>query len=82
MPPHCTLCSRRQEQSCTLCSFILDVFMDFVSEIKARPVAEIIAAIGAPERTVYSWKMAERLPPEWVQSLVLRALKKTRPKKS
>lgn len=50
--------------------------MDFVSEIKARPAAEIVAAIGAPERTVYSWKMGERLPPEWVQRLVIAALKK------
>jgi hypothetical protein len=53
--------------------------MDFVSEIKARPVAEIVSAIGAPERTVYSWKMGDRLPPDWVQRLILKALKKRSP---
>jgi hypothetical protein len=53
--------------------------MDFVTEIKTRPVAELVAAIGAPERTIYSWKMGERLPPEWVQRLILKALKKRSP---
>jgi len=55
--------------------------MDFVTEIKTRPVAELAAAIGAPERTIYSWKMGERLPPDWVQRLVLKALKKRSPTK-
>ena len=48
--------------------------MDFLTEIKARPAAEIVAAIRAPERTVYSWKMGERLPPAWVQWLILKSL--------
>jgi succinate dehydrogenase flavin-adding protein (antitoxin of CptAB toxin-antitoxin module) len=53
--------------------------MDFVSEIKRVGVAEAVRVLGCPERTAYSWVMGERLPPEWVQKLVISRLRKIRP---
>lgn len=50
--------------------------MDFVEIVRGRSVAEIVELLGAPERTVYSWRMGERLPPEWVQRLVVARLKR------
>ena len=55
--------------------------MDFVSECKRVGVAEVVRVLGCPERTAYSWIMGERLPPDWVQRLVLKALKKRSPTK-
>ncbi len=52
--------------------------MDFVSEINAYPVAKIAAALGAPERTIYAYKMGERLPPVWVQHLIVREIRRKR----
>lgn len=75
-------CAALRKSFLAHCAFFFLVGgMDFVTEIKARPVAELVAAIGAPERTIYSWKMGERLPPDWVQRLVLKALKKRSPTK-
>ena len=53
----------------------MDSGMDFVSECKRVGAAEIVRRIGCPERTAYSWIMGERLPPEWVQALVVARLK-------
>lgn len=53
--------------------------MDFVKEIKKWTAAQVIEALDCPERTVYSWRMSERLPPEWVQRLVLKEMKRRRP---
>lgn len=55
--------------------------MDFVSEIKRVGVAEVVRVLGCPERTAYSWVMGDRLPPEWVQKLVISRLRKIRPTK-
>lgn len=49
--------------------------MDFVSECKRVGVAEVVRVLGCPERTAYSWIMGDRLPPEWVQKMVLAKLK-------
>jgi len=48
--------------------------MDFVRELEPWSAAHIAEALGCPERTVYAWKMGERLPPEWVQRLVISRL--------
>jgi DNA-binding transcriptional regulator YiaG len=53
--------------------------MEFVRELEPWSAAHIAETLGCPERTVYSWKMGERLPPDWVQRLVIARLKKTRP---
>lgn len=53
--------------------------MDFVQELEPWSAAEIAKHLGCPERTVYAWRMGERLPPEWVQRLVIAYLKKKRP---
>lgn len=50
--------------------------MDFVELVRSIPVGDIVASLGAPERTVYSWRMGDRLPPEWVQRLVVARLKR------
>lgn len=57
----------------------MDFIMAFVSECKRVGAAEIVRLVGCPERTAYSWIMGDRLPPEWVRSLVLARLKKARP---
>lgn len=53
--------------------------MDFVTGLKPWTVAKIVEVIGVPERTVYSWRMGERLPPPWVQRLVLDRMKRVKP---
>ena len=53
--------------------------MDFVKEIKRVGVAEVVRVLECPERTAYSWVMGDRLPPEWVQKLVISRLRKIRP---
>ena len=53
--------------------------MDFVKAIEPWSVAQIAQILGCPERTVYAWRMGDRLPPEWVQRLVIARLKKARP---
>ena len=50
--------------------------MNFVSQCKAAGAAEIVRRVGCSERTAYSWLMGDRLPPDWVQRLVLAKLKK------
>jgi hypothetical protein len=50
--------------------------MDFVTECKRVGATEIVRVLGCPERTAYSWIMGERLPPEWVQRLILARLKR------
>jgi len=53
--------------------------MDFPAEIKKFTASDIVRVIGCPERTAYSWIMGEKFPAEWVQRLILKALKRTRP---
>jgi|GEM_PF-5790672 len=53
--------------------------VDFVKSLEQWSAVKIAEILGCPERTVYSWKMGERLPPEWVQRLVLDRLKKVKP---
>ena len=48
--------------------------MDFTRKLESWTAPEIMRAIGCPERTAYSWKKGERLPPEWAQRLVLERL--------
>jgi hypothetical protein len=51
--------------------------MDFKGEIKRFAPEDIMRVVGCPRRTAFSWVMGERLPPVWVQRLVLRALART-----
>lgn len=53
--------------------------MDFVEALKPWSAAKIAEVLGCPERTVYAWRMGERLPPEWVQRLVLERMKRVKP---
>lgn len=53
--------------------------MDFVTALKPWTVAKIVETLGCPERTVYSWRMGDRIPPEWVQRLVVERMKKVKP---
>lgn len=42
--------------------------------------AEIIAVLGCPQATAYSWKRSEspRTPPGWLQPIILRELRRSR----
>lgn len=42
--------------------------------------AEIIAVLGCPQATAYSWKREKspRTPPDWLQPLILRELRRSR----
>lgn len=53
--------------------------MDFVKELKPWSVPKIVEILGVPERTAYSWRMGDRLPPEWVQKLVIDRMKRVKP---
>lgn len=53
--------------------------MAFVDDLKPWSVAKTCEVLGIPERTVYSWRMGERLPPEWVQRLVVERMKRVKP---
>lgn len=53
--------------------------MDFVEALKPWTVPKIVEILGCPERTVYSWRMGERLPPVWVQTLVVDRMKRVKP---
>lgn len=53
--------------------------MAFVDDLKPWSAAKIAEVLGCPERTVYAWRMDERLPPEWVQKLVLERMKRVKP---
>lgn len=53
--------------------------MDFGEALKPWSATRIAQALGCPERTVYAWRMNERLPPEWVQRLVLERLRRIKP---
>lgn len=53
--------------------------MAFVDDLKPWMAAKIAEVLGCPERTVYAWRMGERLPPEWVQRLVLERMKRVKP---
>jgi hypothetical protein len=53
--------------------------MDFVKELKPWSVPKIVEILGVPERTAYSWRMGDRLPPEWVQRLVIERMKRVKP---
>lgn len=53
--------------------------MDFVKEIKKWSATKMVEVLGCPERTAYSWRMGERLPPEWVQRLILDRMKRVKP---
>lgn len=53
--------------------------MDFVTELKPWTVGKICETIGVPVRTVYSWRMGERLPAPWVQRLVVDRMKRVKP---
>jgi antitoxin HicB len=57
----------------------MDNPMDFVKALEPWTVPKIVEILGVPERTVYSWRMGERLPPEWVQRLVLERMKRVKP---
>lgn len=52
--------------------------MDFVEALKPWTVPKLVEILGCPERTVYSWRMGERLPPEWVQRLVIERMKRVK----
>lgn len=47
----------------------------FAQAVASRPVPEIVKALGCPVRTAFSWKSGERLPPEWLQKLIMDRLK-------
>lgn len=49
--------------------------MEFVKAIAPFKAAQIVEILGCPERTAFAWLRGERLPPEWVQRLVLEKLK-------
>lgn len=53
--------------------------MEFVKALEPWTVPKIVEVLGVPERTVYSWRMGERLPPDWVQRLVLERMKRVKP---
>lgn len=53
--------------------------MAFLDDLKHWTAAKIAETIGCPERTVYAWRKGERLPPEWVQRLVLERMKRVKP---
>lgn len=53
--------------------------MAFVDDLKPWSARLIARTLGCPERTVYAWRMGERLPPEWVQRLVLERMKRVKP---
>ena len=53
--------------------------MNFVTALKPWSVAKLVEVLGVPERTVYSWRMGDRLPPEWVQRLILERMKRVKP---
>lgn len=57
----------------------LDSAMNFVTALKPWSVAKLVEVLGCPERTVYSWRMGDRLPPEWVQRLILERMKRVKP---
>jgi hypothetical protein len=44
--------------------------MSFVEWICSIPVSEFCRITGAPLSTVYSWRNAERTPPEWLQPII------------
>lgn len=47
----------------------------FVQAVTAKPAPEVMRLLECPKRTVYSWREGSRLPPEWVQKLVLARLR-------
>lgn len=53
--------------------------MGFVEALKPWSAVKIAETLGCPERTVYAWKMAERLPPEWLQRLIIDRMKRVKP---
>lgn len=53
--------------------------MAFVDDLKPWTVAKLCETLGVPERTVYSWRMGERLPAPWVQRLILDRMKRVKP---
>lgn len=74
---HCATNRKNNFAHCAVfCSFL---FMDFVEALRPWSVPKIIETLGCPERTVYAWKMGERLPAEWVQRLILERLKHIKP---
>lgn len=54
--------------------------MDFLELCRSLGAPEIIRRIGCPERTAYSWIMGDKVPRGWVQRLVVRELKRKRPR--
>ncbi len=49
--------------------------MSFSEEIAALPVAQVVAALGCPAKTVYEWRTGRRKPPHWQQRHFLRAIR-------
>lgn len=55
--------------------------MDFREELKRERArleitqAELSNVLGVPKRTIESWEMGDRTPPDYVQRLILSKLK-------
>lgn len=52
--------------------------MTFKAQLERWTAALIIKTIGCPERTAFSWKSGDKVPPVWVQRLVLDRLKRVK----
>lgn len=50
--------------------------MSFQDAIATMTAAEIVAAVGCPRQTAYSWLSGDRLPPAWVQALLVPLIEK------
>jgi hypothetical protein len=47
---------------------------EFLNRIQAYTVQEIVAALGCPRGTAWHWREGKRMPPEWLEPILLRAL--------
>lgn len=47
---------------------------EFLNRIQDYTVAEIVAALGCPRGTAYHWREGKRMPPAWLEPILLRAL--------
>jgi hypothetical protein len=53
--------------------------MAFVDDLKPWTADKIAETLGCTPRAVYFWKAGTRLPPEWVQKLIVDRLKRVKP---
>jgi hypothetical protein len=52
--------------------------MAFVDDLKQWSADKIAETLGCTPRAVYFWKAGTRLPPDWVQRLVLDRMKRVK----